>query len=65
MALMWAKKELEVDHYCIGEDHPEYKEGFQVVRLLEAATDRVEPVHESVAKWYQLHDSPADQCLVM
>jgi hypothetical protein len=56
---------LEVDHYCIGEDHPDYKEGLQIVRLLEAATDGVEPVHENVAKWYQLHESPADQCVVM
>ncbi|KAL3468833.1 hypothetical protein BJX99DRAFT_242626, partial [Aspergillus californicus] len=64
-ASMWARKELEVDRYCIGEDHPDYKKGLEVVRLLEAAADGLGTVHESVAKWYKLHDSPADECIVM
>jgi hypothetical protein len=25
MALLWTEKGLEVDRYCVGEDHPEYK----------------------------------------
>jgi hypothetical protein len=65
LALIWAKKELDVDHYCLGEDHPDYKEGLEVVRLLDAAANGLEPAHESVVKWYKLHDSPADQCIVL
>lgn len=25
MALLWAEKKLEVDNYCIGIDHPDYR----------------------------------------
>jgi hypothetical protein len=59
MALMWSRKKLEVDYYCI-KAHLDYRKGIEAVCLLEAAADGLTAVYESVAKWYKLHDSPAD-----
>jgi len=50
MAILWAEKELEVDHYCLGEDHPDC---------------RKEPLDESVTEWYSFHDPSADSCIMM
>jgi len=36
MALLWAEKELEVNLYCVGEDHPGYKEMLDLVTNLRA-----------------------------
>ncbi|KAL4779641.1 hypothetical protein BJX76DRAFT_361620 [Aspergillus varians] len=62
MALMLAKKELEVDLYCVGEDHPDYKKGLEVMGLLKAAAEGSEPIPDSVTKWYELQDP---HCIVM
>jgi hypothetical protein len=31
MSVLWAEKELEVDRYCIGEDHPDYQKVSEAV----------------------------------
>lgn len=52
MALLWAEKELEVDQYCVGEDHPDYVRELDVVKRLRAAAESSEPVDECVNEWF-------------
>jgi hypothetical protein len=65
MALLWAEKELEVDCYCVGEDHPDYRKELEIVDRLRAAAEISEPFDECVTKWFDLHDPPADSCIMM
>lgn len=65
MALLWAEKELEVDYYCLGEDHPTIQMQIEIVNQLRAAAETSEPLDESVTKWFSLHNSSADSCIMM
>lgn len=46
MALLWAEKELEVDTYRVGRDHPDYKMTFWLVTRLRETYERDTPVDE-------------------
>jgi hypothetical protein len=66
MTLLWAEKELEVDAYCIGEDHPDYGiERDTIIQLREAAKG-LRPFDLSTIKWFDASDnSPEGSCAVM
>jgi hypothetical protein len=53
MALLWAEKELEVDSYCVGEDHPDYATELDIVQKLRKAVENSEPVDASVMEWFK------------
>lgn len=65
MAILWAERELEVDRYCLGEDHPDYRKGFEIIGKLKAAVENSEPLDESVTEWYGFHGPSADSCIMM
>jgi len=65
MAFMWARKELEVDKYCVGHDHPDYAQQLAIINWLEKSEDGPEPLHESVIEWYGLANSGKEDCVVM
>lgn len=65
MAILWAEKELEVDRYCLGEDHPGYSKEFETIAKLKAAVESSEPLDESVTEFYGLHGPSADSCIMM
>jgi hypothetical protein len=52
MALLWAEKELEIDGYCIGEDHPDYQKELEAVNQLREAVKSSEPFDQSTIKWF-------------
>jgi hypothetical protein len=51
MALQWAEKEDEVDHYCLGEDHPDYPKEVGVLKQLRAAAKSKKPFHCLQIAW--------------
>jgi hypothetical protein len=65
MAVLWAEKELEVDRYCVGEDHPDYRKELEMVDRLRAAAETLLPFDESITEWFGLADPPADPCNIM
>ena len=65
MALMWAKKELEVDLYCVGEDHPDSVKEVKVVEGLRAAAEKSVPVDECVTDWFSLQGGSMESCVIM
>ncbi|XMA13710.1 hypothetical protein WAI453_006501 [Rhynchosporium graminicola] len=67
IALLWAEKELEVDAYCIGKDHPDYLEELQTVTQLRLAAESSQPFDCSTIDWFttQEEDLPSTECTVM
>lgn len=63
MLLLWAEKELEVDQYCIGEDHPDYVKEHDIVERLRAAAEGSEPIDKCVTDWFSLRS--AETCILM
>ncbi|KAF1809302.1 hypothetical protein P152DRAFT_516899 [Eremomyces bilateralis CBS 781.70] len=57
MSFLWTEKELEIDHYCVGEGHPDRKKELEIVERLGAATTSSEPINESVNRWFDLQNS--------
>lgn len=64
MALLWTQKELEVEQYCIGEDHPDYQKGLEVVRCLQSAEKSREPLDKRVIEWFKQEEPPVN-CALM
>lgn len=64
MALLWAQKELDVDRYCVGEDHPDYKKELDILDHLRAAAE-TSVFDECITKWFHLYDTPADSWIMM
>ncbi|KAF1952906.1 TPR domain protein, partial [Byssothecium circinans] len=64
MALLWAEKELEVDRYCVGEDHPDYATELDMVQKLREAVESSKPVDASVTEWFDLQSSSGDPCAI-
>lgn len=65
MAILWAKKELEVDRYCLGKDHPDYRKELKIIGKLRAAVKNSKPLDESVTEWYGFHGPSVDSCIMM
>lgn len=65
MALLWVQKELEVDYYCVGEDHSDYKKELEIVYWLQGIVERSGPLDECVTEWFNLHGRPAESCILM
>jgi hypothetical protein len=51
MAVLWAEKEVEVDCYCLGEDHPDYAKEVGVLKQLRVAAKSRKPFHFMQIKW--------------
>jgi len=49
-ALSWTEKEIEVDLYCLGADHPEYRQGFAVLAQMKIALETTKPIDASIAR---------------
>ena len=47
MAVLWAKKDIEVDAYCVGSDHPDYPRKVGVLKELERAANSIKRFHFS------------------
>lgn len=67
MALLWTEKELEIDQYCIGKDHPDYEEEQKTIVQLRAAVESSLPFDESKITWFQANptDTSSENCTVM
>ncbi|KAJ5998544.1 hypothetical protein N7451_006354 [Penicillium sp. IBT 35674x] len=50
MALLWAEKGLEVERYCVGEDHPYYQRMLDIVGVLQEFNALPEPLNEILAR---------------
>lgn len=37
MAILWIEKEVEINGYCLGQDHPDYKKEMVVLNQLQRA----------------------------
>jgi len=51
MASLWAEKEVEVDYYCLGKDHPDYPKEVSVLEQLRAAAKSKKPFHYTQIGW--------------
>jgi hypothetical protein len=51
MAMLWTEKEVEVDGYCLGEDHPDYQKEVGVLNQLRNAAKSKKPFHYTHIKW--------------
>lgn len=51
MALLWAEKGLEVNRYCVGEDHPEYKTTLEAFTQLKTSWSQVSAFDDLVANY--------------
>ncbi|KAF2686179.1 TPR domain protein [Lentithecium fluviatile CBS 122367] len=51
MAMLWTEKEVEVDGYCLGQDHPDYQKEVGVLRQLRSAAKSKKPFHYTHIKW--------------
>jgi hypothetical protein len=63
MLLSWTEKMLEVDRYCIGEDHPEYRQLRLIADCMRKAIDDSQPIHESAMGYFE--EGPAEECAIM
>ncbi|KAL5370967.1 hypothetical protein DPSP01_014567 [Paraphaeosphaeria sporulosa] len=52
MATYWIRKALEIDHYCMGDDHPKYREELDVAKTLAETAEGSAPLHDSVKRYY-------------
>ena len=51
MAMLWAEKEIEVDSYCLGEDHPDYQKELGVLNQLRNTAKSKKPFHFNEINW--------------
>jgi hypothetical protein len=65
MAFLWAEKELAVDSYYVGEDHPGYTARLDILHRLREGADGLKPVHASVVEWFTIRSSSDDPCATM
>jgi hypothetical protein len=65
MALLWAKKELELDRICVGDDHPHIQVERDVIEKLKEAIRDETPVDPSVTKWFNPEASTDSDCTTM
>ena len=63
MALLWAEKGLEVNRYCVGEDHPEYKSTLEAFTNLKIAWSKVSAFDDSMAAYLKIL-GPVSKALV-
>jgi hypothetical protein len=51
MAILWTEKEIEVDEYCLGKDHPDYEKELGVLSQLKVAAKSKRPFHYTQIRW--------------
>jgi hypothetical protein len=51
MASLWVEKEVEVDYYCLGKDHPDYPKEVRVLEQLRAVAKSKKPFHYTQIGW--------------
>ncbi|KAJ5823948.1 hypothetical protein N7447_006288 [Penicillium robsamsonii] len=52
IAHLWTEKMLEVDLYCVGDDHPEYRKTLTTAQVMRRAVSLPEPISESTLEWF-------------
>lgn len=50
-AMLWTEKEVEVNVYCLGDDHPDYQKEASVMNQLRDAAKRKKPFHYTHINW--------------
>ncbi|KAL3703364.1 hypothetical protein TMatcc_010553 [Talaromyces marneffei ATCC 18224] len=60
MALLWADKGLEVDRYCVGEDHPEYTTTLEAFTRLQVTLSKVSGFDDQMMKYLSNLGSVSD-----
>ena len=63
MLLSWTEKMLEVDRYCIGEDHPEYKQLQLIAGCMKKAIGASQPIPENAMEYFK--ERQAEECVIM
>jgi hypothetical protein len=51
MAMLWTAKELEVNNYCLGRDHPDCQKEADVLKQLQTAAASNKKFHYSQINW--------------
>jgi hypothetical protein len=51
MAILWTEKEIEVDEYCLGQNHPDYEKELGVLSQLKVAAKSKRPFHYAQIRW--------------
>ncbi|KAK7178113.1 SET domain-containing protein 5 [Paraphaeosphaeria sporulosa] len=51
MAMLWTEKEVEVNVYCLGDDHPDCRKEAGVMNQLRGAAKRKKPFHYAHINW--------------
>jgi hypothetical protein len=51
MAVLWTEKEVEVNSYCLGQDHPDYQKEMAVLSQLRSAAKTKKPFHFTHIRW--------------
>jgi hypothetical protein len=64
MALLWARKRLDVLLDCYGTDHPECSELSEIVKKLEKTVESNTAIEESVVKSFDVPEEQTE-CVVM
>ncbi len=65
MALLWAARELQLDGYCVGEDHPDYSKELEIVDRLRAAAEGSEPFGEVMTECFDAWGPSWRLCIMM
>ncbi|KAJ5503599.1 hypothetical protein N7463_006473 [Penicillium fimorum] len=52
MAYLWIEKIMEVDLYCVGKDHPEYRKMLTIAEVIRRAVSVPEPISEGTVEWF-------------
>ncbi|KAJ5475202.1 TPR domain protein [Penicillium diatomitis] len=51
MALLWAEKVVEVDRYCVGEDHPDFVQTREIVEKIRQTARESVPFDKLALRW--------------
>jgi hypothetical protein len=63
MALLWAEKGLEVNRYCVGEDHPEYTTTLEAFTRLQIALSKISAFDDHMASYLKSLGSVSDRLI--
>lgn len=65
LAVLFAEKELDVDRYCVGKDHPDHEKELEILSRMKAVENRPEPFDKSLVNALCSHNFSSDACLIM
>jgi hypothetical protein len=64
MTLLWAEKELEIDRYCVGNDHPDVVQQVEIVDRLKAIKGGAGEFDQAIIDWFSSEASD-DACVAI